>query len=81
MRSCRTDTHTAQMVAFEVINTRECTITDVTSEVLVCRLHGGPPGRRGISGVRRERIEAVGERVRYWYYSMVCREEVHFGLW
>lgn len=39
------------MVAFEVINARECTLTDITAEMLVRRLHGGP-GRRGISGVK-----------------------------
>lgn len=39
------------MVAFEVINARESTLTDITAELLVRRLHGGP-GRRGISGVK-----------------------------
>lgn len=41
------------MVAFEVINARECTLTDITAEMLVRRLHGGP-GRRGISGVKQK---------------------------
>lgn len=69
------------MVAFEVINARECTLTDVTAEGLVRRLHGGPPGRRGISGVRRESNVSVGGKGRlYWYFCGVCREEVPFGL-
>ena len=51
--SCRTG-HTSQMVAFEVINARECTLTDITAEMLLHRLHGGPGGSRGISGVKGE---------------------------
>lgn len=45
--------HTSQMVAFEVINARERTLTDITAEILVRRLHGGS-GRRGISGVKEK---------------------------
>lgn len=76
----------SQMVAFEVINARECTLTDITAEMLV-RSHGGP-GRRGISGVK-ERPETSGgndigvrggERVRYWYFSSARGVEVTFGL-
>ena len=48
-------THTAQMVAFKVINSCERTLTNVTAEMLVCRFHGGPPGRRGISGVKKRK--------------------------
>ena len=76
MGSCRT-IHTAQMVAFEVINARECTLTDVTAEGLVCRVHGGPPGRRGISGVRRESNVVCGGKDECIDISMKSAERMY----
>lgn len=58
--------HTTQMVAFEVINARETPLTDITTKVLVCRLHGGPSGR-SIRGNDRE-SGGKGEVLVLWVF-------------
>lgn len=53
-------THTSQMVSFQMINAREASLTDRAAKMLLDGLHGGPSGRR--SGVMiRKRIKAREE--------------------
>jgi hypothetical protein len=61
-------------MTLQVINARKSPLTDVTAEVLVCRLHVGPSGKRE-SGVVIRSTEEKGRRIGI---AVACREEMYF---
>jgi hypothetical protein len=62
------------MVAFQMINAREPPLTDIAAKMLVCRLHGGPSGRRrGDIRGNRETSSLGREKEAYLYYFRVLR--------